>query len=120
MFSQLKALTDCSELTVKIVNTQDMERIMYLQEHHRASKHVSFDPSGTLLTVSHTDGAIHVYSLVTEKPELVKKIEGLVKSLESESESSSRVAWHPDGRAFGAPTGTRGEENTIRSITTIP
>jgi len=44
----------------------------------------------------------------TEPPELIKRVDGLIKSLETDSESSSKVVWHPDGRAFVAPTATRG------------
>ena len=31
----------------------------------------------------------------------------MIRSLDIESESSSRAVWHPDGRAFAAPTATR-------------
>ncbi|KAF2420021.1 WD40 repeat-like protein [Tothia fuscella] len=95
------------ELVVKVVNTSDMDRVMYLRDQPRAAKHVSFDKSGSSLSVSCTDGKIYVYSLSTEEPELIQKVDGLIKSLETESESSSKVIWHPDGRAFVAPTATR-------------
>ncbi|KAI9725504.1 MAG: hypothetical protein M1828_003175 [Chrysothrix sp. TS-e1954] len=76
------------ELVVKVVNTQDMDRVIYLREQHKPVKHVSFDFSGSR----------------SEEPRLVKKIEGLIRSLESEVEASSKLVWHPDGRAFAAPT----------------
>ena len=95
------------ELTVKIVSTQDMMRVMHLREQSRAVKHVTFDRSGSFIAVSCADGAVYVYSLSSEEPQLIKKVDGLIKSLETDAEASSRVAWHPDGRAFGAPTGTR-------------
>ncbi|KAF1810105.1 putative chromosome segregation protein [Eremomyces bilateralis CBS 781.70] len=95
------------ELVVKVVNTEDMTRVLYLREQSKGSKHVSFDPSGTCLAVSCSDGIIYIYSMSSEEPQLVKKVDGVVKSFETDSESSAAVLWHPDGRAFAAPTGTR-------------
>ena len=90
-----------------MVNTQDMTKVLYLRDQPRAAKHVSFDTSGTYLAVSCTDGNIYVYSLSSEEPEMIKKVEGMIKSLDSDAEASSRVLWHPDGRAFGTPTASR-------------
>jgi WD40 repeat protein len=103
-----RILSSISELSVKVVNTRDMSNILHLRDQPRAVKHVSFDKSGSSLSVSCTDGIVYVYSMSTEPPELVRKVDGLVKSLETDSESSSKVLWHPDGRAFVAPTATRG------------
>lgn len=107
----IRWLTECcSELVVKIVNVNDMDRVMYLREHPKPAKHISFDYSSTSpsLTVSCSDGIVYVYSLADEQPELVKKVDGLIRALETEDKSSSKVIWHPDGRAFAAPTATRG------------
>ncbi|KZF20612.1 WD40 repeat-like protein [Xylona heveae TC161] len=95
------------ELVVKVVNTQDMTRVLYLREQSKPVKHLSFDPSGTYIALSCSDGVIFVYSLSTEEPALVKKVDGLIRNLETDAEASSRVAWHPDGRAFAAPTPTK-------------
>ncbi|KAI9658072.1 MAG: hypothetical protein M1821_002732 [Bathelium mastoideum] len=95
------------ELVVKVVNTSDMTRVLYLRDQTKPVKHVSFDPSGTLLSVTSHDGQIYVYSLSSEQPELTKKLDGLTNSLEPDAESSSRAIWHPDGRAFAIPTPTR-------------
>lgn len=96
------------ELEVKVVNTRDMTRVMHLREQSRGVKHVSFDVTGSLLSVSCTDGIVYVYSLSSEQPQLVKRLDGVIKMLESDAEASAKVAWHPDGRAFAAPTSTRG------------
>jgi len=101
-------LTSSSELVVKIVNVDDMTRVRYLREQSKPVKHLSFDPSGRLLTVSCTDGVIYVYNLEDEEPKLVRTLDGIIRSLESDDQASSVVAWHPDGRAFIAPTATRG------------
>ncbi|KAK4997373.1 DNA polymerase alpha accessory factor Mcl1 [Elasticomyces elasticus] len=103
------------ELVVKIVNTHDMERVMYLREQPKPAKHVSFDPSGSYIAVSCTDGVVYVYSLSSEEPELIKKVHGLIRALESDAEACSRVVWHPDGRAFAAPTATRDIQVMSRS-----
>ncbi|KAJ9666070.1 DNA polymerase alpha accessory factor Mcl1 [Coniosporium apollinis] len=95
------------ELVVKVVNTDDMSRVLYLRDQARPVKHVSFDHSGTFLAVSCSDGCIYVYSLSSEEPKMIRKVDGLIKSLETDAEASSKVIWHPDGRAFAAPTPTR-------------
>jgi len=90
------------------VNTSDMSRVLYLRDQLRPVKSASFDHSGALLAVSCTDGVIYVYSLSSEEPQLVKRVDGLISLLDSESEASAKVAWHPDGRAFGAPNALNG------------
>lgn len=95
------------ETTVKVVSLEDNRKVVTLRAQSNSAKHVSFHPSGSYLAVSATDGAVYVYSLSSEEPTLVKKVDGVIKALSGESEASSKVAWHPDGRAFLAPTGTR-------------
>ncbi len=92
---------------MKVINIADTLKVLYLRELQKPTKHLSFDPSGSYIAASCTDGIVYVYSLSTEEPELVRKVDGIVRSLEIESESSSRAIWHPDGRAFAAPTATR-------------
>ena len=82
-------------------------KVLYLRELPKPAKHVSFDPSGSYVAISSTNGIVYIYSLSTEEPELVRRIDGVIRSLEIESESSSQALWHPDGRAFAAPTATR-------------
>jgi chromosome transmission fidelity protein 4 len=95
------------ELTVKIVRTTDTSTVLYLREQAKPVKHLMFDPSGSYIALSCTDALVYVYSLLGDEPELVRKIDGLIRSVETDSEISSKVAWHPDGRAFAAPTATR-------------
>ncbi|TKA75409.1 hypothetical protein B0A55_05787 [Friedmanniomyces simplex] len=103
------------ELEVKVVNTRDMTRIMHLRDQSRPVKHVSFDVSGSMIAVSCTDGIVYIYSLSSEQPQLVKRVDGLIKTLETDAEASAKVAWHPDGRAFAAPTPTRDFQCVARS-----
>lgn len=96
------------ELTVKVVGTEDTSNIFILKEHGRPTKHAAFDPKGALLTLSCTDGVIYVYSMTApDGPELIRKVDGVIGSLETDAEASALVAWHPDGRAFAAPTPIR-------------
>ncbi|MCJ1459615.1 hypothetical protein MMC28_009994 [Mycoblastus sanguinarius] len=95
------------ELAVKLVNIADTYKVLFLREQPKPTKHLSFDPSGSYIAASCTDGIVYVYRLSTEEPQLVRKVDGVIRSLEIESESSSRAIWHPDGRAFAAATATR-------------
>ena len=100
-------LTIDSELTVKLVSTEDSMKVFYLRDQPKPTKHLSFDPSGSHLAASCTDGIIYIYSLSREEPELVQKLEGVIRSLEADVEATSRAVWHPDGRAIAAATATR-------------
>jgi chromosome transmission fidelity protein 4 len=40
-------------------------------------------------------------------PVLYRKIEGVIKRLETAQDATSRCVWHPDGRAFACATATR-------------
>ncbi|CAO2648581.1 Nn.00g078480.m01.CDS01 [Neocucurbitaria sp. VM-36] len=95
------------ELVVNVVNTKDMTRIRMLRDQPRAVKHVSFNKTGDQLAVSCTDGNIYMYTLDGDEPEMVKKVDGMIKSLEADSEATSKVLWHPDGRAFASATALR-------------
>ncbi|KAG5750918.1 hypothetical protein H9Q69_006732 [Fusarium xylarioides] len=92
------------ELSVKIVNTKDITQVKHLREHARAVRNVSFDPQGRLVALSGTDGIVYVYSLTAEEPELIRKVDGIIGAIDGDSETSTHVAWHPDGRAFAVPT----------------
>ncbi|KAH8593360.1 chromosome segregation protein-like protein [Bisporella sp. PMI_857] len=95
------------ELVVKIVDTSDTSSVMYLRDLPKPIKHLSFDPSGKYIALSGTNGIVYIYSLVNNEPELMREVDGLIRSVEADSETSSKIVWHPDGRAFAAPTATR-------------
>ncbi len=107
------------ELTVRVVGTEDNTVVRHLRAHNRPAKHVSFDPKGRTVTVSCTDGIIYVYSMTeTDEgeeeeeaaggdPALIRKIDGIIGTLEPDADASAKVAWHPDGRAFAVATPTR-------------
>jgi len=77
------------ELAVKIIRTDDTSTILSLREQPKPVKHLSFDPSGKHIALSCTDGLVYVYSLIIDEPELVRKIDGLIWTLETEDEFSS-------------------------------
>lgn len=91
-----------------MVNVGDMTRVIQLKEQRKPAKHVAFDPSGSFLAVSCSDGVVLVYSVSSEQPVVAQRINGMIKVLETDAEASAAVMWHPDGRAFAVPTATRG------------
>lgn len=95
------------ELLVKIVRTSDTSSVMYLRDTLKPVKHLSFDPSNQHIALSCTDGQLYIYSLIDDEPELVRKVDGLIRTVETDDEVSSKIVWHPDGRVFAAPTATR-------------
>ncbi|POR37083.1 Minichromosome loss protein 1 [Tolypocladium paradoxum] len=95
------------ELGVKIVNTKDITRVRHLREHNKPARHVSFDPNALLAAVSCTDGIVYVYSLTADEPELIHEVDGIIGVVDGESDVSTKAVWHPDGRAFAAPTPTK-------------
>ncbi|CAL5872316.1 uncharacterized protein PFLUO_LOCUS6577 [Penicillium psychrofluorescens] len=95
------------ELTVKIVKIEDMTQVKYLREQPKGAKHVTFHPNGRYVSVSCTDGIVYIYSLHEEEPELVRKLDGVIRRLEPDAEATSRVVWHPDGTAFASAEATR-------------
>lgn len=68
---------------------------------------MSFNKTGSQLAVSCVDGSVYIYSVDSEQPELIHKVDDIIKRVDPESESNARVIWHPDGKAFAAPTGLR-------------
>lgn len=96
-----------SDIEVKIVDVRDMTNVLYLREHPKPAKHLAFHPRDAVIAVSCTDGIIYIYDWSVEPPALERKIDGIIRSIESDDETSSQVIWHPDGRALAAPTATR-------------
>lgn len=84
-----------------------MTKVKYLREQTKGTKHVTFDPSGRYVAVSCTDGFVYIYSMLSEEPELVQKLDGVIRRLEPEDEATSRIVWHPDGTAFATAEATR-------------
>ncbi|KAL8785951.1 MAG: hypothetical protein Q9195_008415 [Heterodermia aff. obscurata] len=100
---------------VKIVDTRDMTNVLFLRDQPKPVKHVTFHPSGSYIAASCTDGIIYVYSMTNAIPELVKKLDGIIRPLETDVEASACAVWHPDGRALAAPTATRDVQVLSRS-----
>lgn len=98
-------------MTVKIVNTADMSRVVHLRDLPAAVKHLSFDPDGTTLSVTLQNGDIrlHVFDpFASTVSDAIKVLIGIGRALDGEEQGSARAVWHPDGRAFGVATATRG------------
>ncbi|OJJ44164.1 hypothetical protein ASPZODRAFT_72494 [Penicilliopsis zonata CBS 506.65] len=95
------------ELTIKVVNVEDMTKVKYLRDQAKGAKHVTFDPTGRYVLVSCTDGFLYIYSMLEDEPQLLKKLDGVIRKLEADKEATSRAVWHPDGTAFATAEATR-------------
>ena len=107
------------EYDVRVINTKDNMIVRRLRAHNKPAKHVSFDPKGRTVAVACNDGIIYVYSMTESDgddeedsgdkgdPALIRKIDGIIGSLEPTDEASNKIAWHPDGRSFAVATPTR-------------
>ncbi|KAI1439085.1 minichromosome loss protein [Xylaria sp. CBS 124048] len=98
------------ELTAKIVRTNDNSKLRHLRAHNKPTKHLTFDTKGQTVSLACTDGVIYVYDLSgedTDDPELIRRVDGVIGTVDTESEISTKIIWHPDGRAFGVPIPTR-------------
>ena len=95
------------EVEVKIVNRHDIEQIHILRSHPKPIKHLSYDPTGTWLAASCTDGKIYMYNVEEEEPRFVKAIDGIVQRLETTDDATSGCFWHPAGKAFACATASR-------------
>jgi chromosome transmission fidelity protein 4 len=96
------------ETNAKIVHTVSSSHVRILRGHSKSVKHITFHPNGNLVTTSCSDGSVYVFSITSEEATLLKKIEGIIPAVDVESETSSKVAWHPDGSVFAAPTESKG------------
>ena len=99
---------DSRETNAKIVNTISSSRVMILRGHSKSVKHITFHPNGNIVTTSSSDGSIYIFSITSEEASLLKKLDGIIPAVDVESETSSRVAWHPDGSVFAVPTPSKG------------
>ena len=81
---------------------------MILRGHSKSVKHISFHPNGNIITTSSADGSIYIFSTTSEDATLVKKLDGIISAVEVDSDTSAKVAWHPDGTCFAAPTASNG------------
>src|SRR5215471_20253506 len=81
---------------------------MILRGHSKSVKHITFHPNGNIVTTSSSDGSIYVFSITSEEASLVKKLDGIIPAVDVESETCSKIAWHPDGSVFAAPTQSKG------------
>ena len=95
------------EVEVKLVNRHDIEQIHVLRSHPKPIKHLSYDPTGTWLAASCTDGKIYMYNVEGEEPKFAKAIDGVIQRLETADDATSKCFWHPAGQVFACATASR-------------
>lgn len=95
------------EIVVKIIRVNDISSVISLRSHPKPVKHLSFDPSGKYIALSCTDGLLYIYSFIDKISDLIKKIDGIIRTVDIDDEICAKVVWHPGGRAFAAPNFTR-------------
>jgi len=98
-----------SETFVKVINIKNTLQSIILREQTKAVKHITYHPTGNYIANSSIDGCIYVYSLSSEEPELVKKLEDIIPERLIDDEASCKAVWHPDGRAFAVATSEKGK-----------
>ena len=96
-----------SEISINIVNRHDMEEVKILRDHPKPVKHLTYDPSGSYLAASCTDGNVYVYNVAQDIATVERVIDGIIRRLETDVDATSECVWHPDGRAFACVNNTR-------------
>ncbi|EIW83036.1 WD40 repeat-like protein [Coniophora puteana RWD-64-598 SS2] len=98
------------ELMVKISDLDNISNVQIVDGFKRGVRKVTWDPSGSLLTVSCGDGTIAVWDVSEEQPTRLEVIDGIIPAVtDSESEEfmhDCSAVWHPTGQRFYAASRT--------------
>lgn len=93
--------------TAKLVHLKDRDRVIDLPEHPQGVKHVAYGPLGNTVATSCTDGNIRFFSISSEIPQEIFKLEGVVPAVGScDEEKSTKVYFNPQDETFAVPTKT--------------
>ena len=88
----------CSDASIKLVNTLDARQLCVFPGHTRDIRSLSFDPRGTFLLSSSSDGSVRVWTYETDRQACEKTIANAFPP--PSSSLLCRVDWHPSGRHF--------------------
>ncbi|KAI0320775.1 WD40 repeat-like protein [Amylostereum chailletii] len=98
------------ELSVKIVDLEDVTKVLVLDGYKDCVRRVTWDPSGSLVTTSGADGGVFVWDVTQEEPRKVKSIEGIIPAVKDKASREfvydCSAVWHPGGQYFVVATRT--------------
>jgi chromosome transmission fidelity protein 4 len=93
--------------TAKLVQCSDSGRSIDLPKHPQGVKHVAYGPLGNTVATSCTDGNVRFFSISSEIPQEIYKLEGVVPAVSScDEEKSTKVYFNPQDQTFAVPTKT--------------
>ncbi|KAI0674964.1 hypothetical protein C8Q78DRAFT_965239 [Trametes maxima] len=98
------------EPIVKVIDLEDITKMVTLQGHSKAVRKATWHPSGALLTTCGADGKIIVWDVSEDEPKQEKVIEGLLPVV-SDTEAAEfgydcSAVWHTSGQYFFVATRT--------------
>ncbi|KAF4598005.1 hypothetical protein EYR38_006399 [Pleurotus pulmonarius] len=97
-----KVAVASDELSVKLVNMEDIMQVTLLEGHTRGVRSVTWHPSGELLTTCGADGKIIAWDVTEPTAKMVKTVEGIIPtvidSAAPEFLHDCSVVWHPSGQ----------------------
>ncbi|KAI0665347.1 hypothetical protein C8Q78DRAFT_1118280 [Trametes maxima] len=90
------------EPVVKVIDLEDITRMVTLQGHSKAVRKATWHPSGALLTTCGADGKIIVWEVSEDEPKQEKVIEGLLPVVSDTDEFGydCSTVWHTSGQYF--------------------
>ncbi|KAH9942276.1 uncharacterized protein BXZ73DRAFT_87916 [Epithele typhae] len=107
------------EPNIKLVDLDDITKVVILEGHTKAVRRATWHPSGALLTTTGADGKIIVWDVSGNDAKEEKVIEGLAPSVsDTESEEFGHdcsAVWHTSGQYFFTATRTHEIATVLRS-----
>ncbi|KAL0956736.1 hypothetical protein HGRIS_002856 [Hohenbuehelia grisea] len=99
-----KVAVASDELSLKVVNLEDILQISILTGHKRGVRKVTWHPSSELLTSCGSDGKIIVWDVTHAEPKVLHTIDGIIPTvIDAEVPEfiyDCSAVWHPSGQHF--------------------